>query len=264
MTPKELKIFLDKKVNFYNRPSFIELDPISIPHQFSKKQDIEIAGLFAALFAWGQRTTIINKANELMNRMDQAPYDFICHHSEQDLKKLVGFKHRTFQDVDLLFLVDFLSRHYQKQDSLEDAFVMDQGQRIVDQNLNTLQYKRLRNFYDTVFAGDHLRRTEKHISTPAKKSACKRINMYLRWMVRKDKQGVDFGLWKKIKSNELIIPLDVHVCRVSEKLGLLENTKTNWEIAVNLTEQLRQFDAKDPVKYDFALFGIGVSEKKTS
>lgn len=257
MTSQELKIFLDQKVAIYNRTSFIESDPIAIPHRFSKKQDIEIAGFFAALFAWGIRKTIINKSTDLLRRMDNSPHDFMLHHKAKDLKSLLGFKHRTFNDTDLLFLVDFLQKHYQKFDSLEDAFLISQNHPQEEQN----QEWKLRNFYDYVFAHPHLRRTEKHISTPAKKSACKRINMYLRWMVRPNHTGVDFGLWKKMQPSELIMPLDVHVCRVSQKLGLLENTKTNWEIAVKLTNQLRQFDAADPVKYDFALFGMGVMEK---
>jgi uncharacterized protein (TIGR02757 family) len=284
MTKEELKHFLDEKVDYYNRPYFIENDPISIPHQFSKKQDIEISGLFAALFAWGQRTTIINKANDLMQRMDRAPYEFIRYHTDNDLKRLIGFKHRTLQDVDLLYLVDFLKRHYTKHKSLEEAFFINSTEANnlpkpkkkaksaskeihpafskTQSDSSCIQELRLRNFYDYVFDSDHLKRSEKHIATPAKKSACKRINMYLRWMVRQDKKGVDFGLWKKIKPSELIIPLDVHVCRVSKKLGLLKDTKTNWQIAVKLTNHLRRFDVADPVKYDFALFGMGVSEKE--
>lgn len=257
MNPKDLKIFLDEKVLLYNQPSFIDKDPISIPHRFTKKQDIEIAGLFAALFAWGQRTTIINKATDLINRFDNAPYDFILHHKEQDLKNLMGFKHRTFQQDDLFFLVHFLHTHYKKHDSLESAF---SSMKENSPDKSSME-NRLRFFYTYVFSHEHLKRTEKHISTPAKNSACKRINMYLRWMVRNDKKGVDFGIWDSISPSELIIPLDVHVLRISQKLELLDNNKTNWQIAVHLTEQLRQFDLNDPVKYDFALFGMGVAAK---
>lgn len=259
-TIKNVKNLLDQKVELYNHSSFIEKDPISVPHQFTVKQDIEIAGLFAALFAWGQRTTIINKANDLIHRMDHAPFDFIRNHSSQDLKKLLGFKHRTFQEDDLLFLVHFLHEHYKRNASLESAFALKESP-LNPESAGYPMEERLRNFYSYVFSLDHLKRTEKHISTPAKKSACKRINMYLRWMVRRDAKGVDFGLWTEIKPHELMIPLDVHVCRVSEKLGLLGGEKPNWELAVKLTEQLRQFDPEDPVKYDFALFGMGVAEK---
>ncbi len=253
MTQKELKIFLDRKVDYYNRPSFISNDPICIPHRFTKKQDIEIAGFFAAIFAWGIRKTIINKSLDLLNRMDNSPHDFILNHTVKDLKGLLGFKHRTFNEIDLLFLVEVFKQHYTQYNSLESAFIPKKE--------NATQEERLTFFYNYIFSFEHLRRTEKHISTPAKNSACKRINMYLRWMVRKDKKGVDFGIWNKINSSELIIPMDVHVCRVSEKLGLLTNPKANWKEAVQLTKKLRQFDSKDPVKYDFALFGMGVSEK---
>lgn len=255
LNPKliEIKQLLDRKVKQYNQPAFIEKDPISIPHLFSKKQDIEIAGFFASIFAWGIRKTIINKSSDLLNRMDNSPYDFILNHSEQDLKGLLGFKHRTFNDIDLLFLIDVFKQHYKKYDSLETAF-------LPNQKVSTQQEK-LEHFYNYIFSYDHLKRTEKHISTPAKKSACKRLNMYLRWMVRQDNNGVDFGIWHRINPINLIIPLDVHVCRVSKKLGLLDSEKTNWQIAVKLTEQLRHFDKKDPVKYDFALFGMGVADK---
>ena len=251
MNKEELKIFLDEKVDYYNQPSFIENDPIRIPHRFTKKQDIEIAGFFAAIFAWGIRKTIINKSLDLLNRMDNSPHEFILHHDKQDLKGLLGFKHRTFNDVDLLFLVDVFKRHYSKNDSLETAFISEKK----------TQQARLEHFYDYLFSYEHLKRTQKHISTPAKNSACKRINMYLRWMIRKDKRGVDFGIWNNMSPADLIIPMDVHVCRVSEKLGLLEHPKANWKQAVMLTQKLRQFDANDPVKYDFALFGMGVAEK---
>jgi len=253
MKQKELKALLDKKVNFFNRTSFIKDDPICIPHQFSKKQDIEIAGFFAAIFAWGIRKTIINKSKDLLERMDNSPHDFILNHSNKDLKRLLGFKHRTFNDIDLLFLVDVFKKHYTENESMETAFLPSKE--------NPSQQNRLAHFYNYIFSHEHLRRSEKHISTPAKNSACKRINMYLRWMVRTDNKGVDFGIWQKIKPSDLIIPMDVHVCRVSEKLGLLDKPKANWKEAVKLTALLRQMDAKDPVKYDFALFGMGVAEK---
>lgn len=253
MKNKDLKVFLDKKVDYFNRPTFIEHDPICIPHRFSKKQDIEIAGFFAAIFAWGNRTTIINKATDLLQRMDNAPYAFVQHHSPNDLKNLLGFKHRTFMDSDLLFLVDFFKQHYKQHNTLEIAFLPNQAQ--------STQQEKLEHFYNYIFSFDHLRRTEKHISTPAKNSACKRINMYLRWMVRQDTSQVDFGIWKKMKPSELMIPLDVHVGRVAKNLGLMNNEKSNWKETVKLTNKLRQFDPADPIKYDFALFGMGIASK---
>jgi uncharacterized protein (TIGR02757 family) len=253
---QELKDFLDKKVKLFNQTSFIKNDPISIPHRFSKKQDIEISGLFAALFAWGNRTTIINKATSLLDLMDNAPYDFIRYHSDKsEYVRFQDFKHRTFQGADISFLLNFLAVHYSKHDSLEDAFIPS------FYTTDNHAKERLEHFYNYAFSHPHLARTEKHISTPAKNSACKRINMYLRWMVRHDKQGVDFGVWKKIKPSELLIPLDVHVCRVANGLGLMDNQKSNWKETVKLTEKLRLFDAKDPVKYDYALFGMGVNAK---
>lgn len=257
MNRNQLKYFLDKKVDEYNRPSFIERDPIAIPHIFSQKQDIEIAGFFAALFAWGNRTIIINKSRDLLQRMGNQPYQFILNHSEKDRKVFFGFKHRTFQDGDILFLMEFLQQHYKRFASLEDAFLLPpENQQPVD-----VQENRLRHFYQYAFSFPHLARTEKHIATPAKNSACKRLNMYLRWMVRKDSQSVDFGLWSRIQASDLMVPLDVHVTRVAKKLQLLDNEKANWGQTLNLTNALRNLDPKDPVKYDFALFGLGVVEK---
>jgi uncharacterized protein (TIGR02757 family) len=252
---KILKKLLDAKVAFYNNKSFIAADPISVPHSFTKKQDIEIAGFFAAIFAWGQRVTIINKAKELMQLMDNAPHDFCINHKEQDLKKLLHFKHRTFNTDDLLFFLQFLKHHYLKCESLETAFFPNKKM-TVEQGLI-----HFRNYF---FSYDHLPRTHKHISSPLQKSACKRLNMYLRWMVRKDTAGVDFGLWKNILPKDLICPLDVHVSNIARQLGLLQLPKNDWASAVQLTNNLKQFDANDPVKYDFALFSMGVMEGKIS
>jgi uncharacterized protein (TIGR02757 family) len=252
-----LKSFLDKKVNEYNRPGFIKDDPICVPHLFSKKQDIEIAGFFAAMFSWGNRTTIINKSKELMTLMDNNPYQFIMQHKETDLKAFLHFKHRTFNTTDLLYFIQFFRHHYSINNSLESAFF---NNKIIKQ-LNHVE-SALMFFHNYFFSLPHApARTRKHISTPAKKSACKRLNMYLRWMVRKDKQGVDFGIWKKIKPSELICPLDVHVARVARHFKLLERKATDWQAAEELTANLRILDADDPVKYDFALFGLGVTEK---
>lgn len=247
----ELKGFLDKKVIQYNTQDFIPNDPISIPHSFSLKQDIEIMGFFAAIFAWGQRKTIINKCKELAERMDNAPYDFVLNHKDIDLKKLLGFKHRTFNDTDLLYCVDFLKRHHNQYDSLEDAFV--HGATIEDS---------LNGFKKYFFKSENApKRTGKHIPSPQQKSACKRLNMYLRWMVRKDECGVDFGIWNKISQRELICPLDLHVERTARELGLLTRDKSDWKSAIELTENLRMLDPDDPAKYDFALFGISIEEK---
>ena len=248
-----LKAFFDKKVAVYNQVSFIKDDPICIPHLFSKKQDIEIAGFFASIFAWGNRTTIIQKSKELMQLMDNAPHAFCTGHKETDLKKLLAFKHRTFNTTDLLYFISFFQEHYKKHDSLEDAFVLSPEKDPAG---------RLHQFHNYFFSfPDAPPRTKKHIATPIKGSTCKRLNMYLRWMVRKDNKGVDFGIWNKIKPSELICPIDLHVARVAKRFQLLDRTKIDWQAGLELTEYLKTLDPKDPVKYDFALFGLGVIEK---
>lgn len=252
----DLKGFLDEKVEMYNQPGFITLDPISIPHRFSKKEDIEIAGFFAAVLAWGQRKTIINKCIKLFELMDNSPHDFLIHHQDTDLKRFLNFKHRTFNEVDTLYFIHFLSWYYRIYPSLEDAFLMGQT------GSQDSMYAILTQFHEFFFSlEDAPDRTQKHIATPVRKSACKRINMYLRWMVRSDLKGVDFGLWTKISSSQLICPCDLHVDRVGRKLGLITRKQTDWLTAIELTEKLREFDSVDPVKYDFALFGLGIEEK---
>jgi uncharacterized protein (TIGR02757 family) len=253
-TDRRLKEFLDQKVEEYNTPAFIPPDPISVPHSFSKKEDREIAGFFAAIFAWGNRTIIINKSRQLMALMDDAPYDFIRNHKEQERKRFLHFKHRTFNDTDLLYFIEFFQQHYTRHPSLEEAFLVD-GQFIsIEASLN--------HFHSYFFSlPEAPARTRKHIAAPFKGSTCKRLNMYLRWMVRQDQQGVDFGIWKKITQPSLICPIDVHVARVGKKLGLLHRPAVDWLAALELTRRLRQFDQADPVKYDFALFGLGVGEK---
>lgn len=288
-----IKELLDQKVEEFNRPEFIELDPILIPHGFHLKQDKEISGFFAAMLAWGQRKTIINKCRELMDRMDGAPYAFVREASEGDLKRLLGFKHRTFNDTDLLYFVEFLRKHYASFDSLEDAFLIGWHARPFRADFATAgvdsDWQLSKSASPVCFAGELERseaadgaglftmdtaltgfreyffslpdfplRTRKHISSPAQKSTCKRLNMYLRWMVRRDMNGVDFGLWRRLSPAALIIPYDVHVDRVARSLGLVDRRQRDWRTAVELTETLRQFDPKDPVKYDFALFGMGV------
>lgn len=252
---KRLKNLLDEKVRLYNQPSFIDRDPIVIPHRYTLKQDIEIAGLFAAVLAWGNRTSIINNCNRLMAWMDNAPYDFIGGHEEIELKKFLGFAHRTFNATDLLYFISFLKYHYTKHESLEDAFVP------ANKYIGDTVEQALIHFHNYFFSIEHPERTRKHISTPERKSACKRINMYLRWMVRKDKHGVDFGIWNKISPSQLICPLDVHVARVAQRLELLENDKSNWQNALLLTNHLRQLNPKDPAMYDYALFGLGMAER---
>jgi uncharacterized protein (TIGR02757 family) len=256
MIEQNLKKFLDSKVDFYNQPSFIAADPICIPHLFTKKQDIEIAGFFAAIFAWGNRTTIINKSKELITLMGNAPHQFVLHHQKKDLKKLEGFKHRTFNTTDLLYCIAFFKMHYSKNNSLETAFTQWMHKKEV-----TVE-NGLKGFYHYFFSLPHIpERTKKHIASPKKNSSCKRLNMFLRWMVRSDDTGVDFGIWKNISPAQLVIPVDVHVARVAKKLNLLQRTQTDWQTAIELTEYLRTLDAKDPVKYDFALFSLGVIEK---
>lgn len=277
----ELRNFLDQRVEQYNQPNFIANDPVCIPHLFEKKQDIEISGFFAAILAWGQRKTIINKCRELLERMDNAPYDFVLNHSDKDLKGLLGFKHRTFNDTDLLYFIAFFKVHYLQFESLEQAFVPQQSiyqseylqintvstevesasAVCLSEELNFTIEQALNHFRSYFFSlEDFPHRTKKHISSPTQKSTCKRLNMFLRWMVRTDNRGVDFGIWNTIKPKDLICPCDVHVDRVGRLLGLINRKQTDWQTAVELTENLSQFDAQDPVKYDFALFGLGVEK----
>jgi uncharacterized protein (TIGR02757 family) len=251
---ENLKAFLDSKVVQYNGSDFIKNDPVSIPHLFTKKQDIEIMGFWAATLAWGQRITIINKCKELISLMDGAPYDFIMNHEEPDLKKLLHFKHRTFNDVDTLYFISFFRYHYSNYESLEDAFIPTDVIKGVEESLNYF-----RNYFFSL--PDYPHRTKKHVSSPSQKSTCKRLNMFLRWMVRKDNCGVDFGIWNKIKSSELIMPCDLHVDRVARKLKLIYRKQTDWQTAIELTGRLCEFDPLDPAKYDFALFGLGIEEK---
>ena len=240
---------LEEKLAYYNHPRFIADDPICIPRSFSLQQDKEIMGFWAAVLAWGQRKTIINKCKELVERMDGSPYDFIMNHSESDLKVIEGFKHRTFNDTDALYFISFFKNHYSKHSSLESAFV----------STSQTAEESLSNFYHYFFSfEDAPQRTHKHIASPTKKSACKRINMYLRWMVRQDDHGVDLGLWKNIPASQLVCPLDVHVDRVARKLGLLKRPQSDWLAATELTNNLKKLDSDDPVKYDFALFGLGL------
>lgn len=254
--PTDIKKLLDAYVDQYNRPAFVADDPICIPHQFAKKQDIEIMGFWAATLAWGQRKTIINKARELVELMDGAPHDFVVNHREEERERLLAFKHRTFQATDTLYFLEFLQQYYRRHDSLEDAFARFMTPADPDTT------RALTGFHRLFFSlPDAPRRTRKHLSTPERRSSCKRLNMFLRWMVRRDDRGVDFGLWSRIRPAQLLIPLDVHVDRVARRLGLLERKQTDWAAVQELTANLRRMDPEDPVKYDFALFGMGVLEK---
>ncbi|MBC7555241.1 MAG: TIGR02757 family protein [Taibaiella sp.] len=255
MNIQHLKEYLDGRVEIYNKPAFIIKDPVCIPHRFSLLQDIEIAGLFAAVLAWGNRTSIINNCDRLMGWMDNVPYQFILHHQDTDLKKMLHFAHRTFNATDLLYFIELLRFHYQTHTSLEDAFVphtiynsTDTGEALV-------------HFHRYFFSIEHPERTRKHIATPQRNSACKRLNMYLRWMVRRDDNGVDFGLWRKISPAQLVCPLDVHVARVAHRLGLIATDKADWKNALHLTALLRQLNPADPAVYDYALFGLGAEER---
>ena len=252
---KNIIQLLNKKVEQYNHIDFIELDPISIPHQFTKKQDIEIAAFFAATLSWGNRKSIITSCKKLLELMDNTPFDFIIHHQTKDIKPFV---HRTFNQIDLTHFIRFLQYHYKKEKSLETAFTnsMNMKDENIEEGLNGFhQY-----FFNPKLFPNYPTRTHKHIAAPFKNSACKRLNMFLRWMVRKDEHQVDFGIWKNIKASQLIIPMDVHVVHVAHQLGLIANTKTNWQAAISLTNSLKQLDSKDPVKYDYALFSLGVVE----
>lgn len=249
----ELKEFLDAKVQQFNQIGFIENDPVSIPHRFSKKQDIEIAAFFAAVLAWGQRKTIIAKCSELLAMLDNDPHAFVLHHTERDLKRLEHFKHRTFNATDTLYFLEFLRMHYQQHASLEMLFTVPASSLTVEQGLI--------HFHQRFFSlPEAPTRTKKHIATPARGSTCKRLSMYLRWMVRKDTNGVDFGIWKNISPAQLVCPCDLHVDRVARQLKLIRRKQTDWLTVLELTAALRSLDANDPVKYDFALFGLGIEE----
>lgn len=253
---ERLKEFLDAKVVEYNQPNFIKNDPVQIPHRFTKKQDIEITAFWTACLSWGQRKTIINKATALFQMMDNAPYDFILNHSDNDLRVFESFKHRTFNVTDTLYFIHFLKTYYQEHDSLETAF--SDYINPSDPNVKNA----LIGFQNLFFSlPDSPNRTTKHVATPERKSACKRINMFLRWMVRQDDCGVDFGIWTNIKPSQLVCPLDVHVERIAKRHHLLARKQSDWLAAIQLTDELKKFDPIDPVKYDFALFGIGLERK---
>jgi uncharacterized protein (TIGR02757 family) len=251
---KNVKELLDEKYFQFNNTAFIETDPISIPHQFSKKEDIEIAALLVATIAWGQRTSIINNGNKLMRLMNDEPHDFILNFSKKDALRFEGFVHRTFNSTDCIFFLNSLKHIYNKQHGLEAAFSSQFS------NKETDVKNAITNFRTLFLHTEHQARSEKHISNPSAKSSAKRLCMFLRWMVRKDKHGVDFGLWKSINSSQLCLPLDLHTGNVSRKLGLLNRTQNDWQAVEEITSVLRHFDKNDPIKYDFSLFGLGAFE----
>lgn len=251
MNKAELKEFLDEKVLLYNNPSFIVDDPVQIPHLYTQKEDIEIGGFLSATIAWGNRKMIIKNAHKMMELMGNSPYDFVMNHNEDQLDALTGFVHRTFNSTDFATFIQALQHIYRHHGGLEGVFS--------DSSL-PLQ-ERISKFKTLFFEIQHQQRTQKHISDPLKGSAAKRINMYLRWMVRQDNAGVDFGIWKGVSPSELSCPLDVHSGNMARKLGILKRTQNDAKALLELDTALRELDPVDPVKYDFALFGLGAIEK---
>lgn len=249
----ELKEFLDIKAKHYQSEEFIEADPIQIPHRFSLKEDIEIAGFLVATIAWGNRASIIKNASRLISLMDDAPFDFITNHKTDDLNIFDGFVHRTFNAIDLKYFIQALQHLYKTYGGLETALSLSTS----ELDLQTA----LHHFKKRFFELPHHSRTQKHLADPLKGSAAKRINMYLRWMVRSSNTGVDFGIWKKIHPRQLSCPLDIHSGNVARKLGILNRKQNDAKAVIELDKQLRLMDSEDPVKYDFALFGLGAFEK---
>ncbi len=252
MIASELKTFLDEKVELYNNPNFIESDPVQIPHLFSLKEDIEIAGFLSATIAWGNRKMIIKNSYRMMELMENSPYDFVMSHQENDLERLESFVHRTFNSQDFASFIRSLQHIYKNHNGLESIFTKHQ-------ETNSMQ-KSIHEFKKAFFDIEHPFRTQKHISDPLNNSAAKRINMYLRWMIRQDNKGVDLGIWKNISPTKLSCPLDVHSGNVARKLGLLSRKQNDGKALAELDLNLRKLDPNDPVKYDFALFGLGVFE----
>lgn len=249
MNPKELKDFLDHKYISYNRLDFIEDDPILIPHQFKLKEDVEIAAFLSATIAWGQRKSIIKNATRLMELMDNSPYTFVTQSTTKDLKVFKKFVHRTFNGDDCIFFLQSLKNIYTKRGGLEQAFALNVNQ---EQTI----YESILNFRSIFLSIPYPARITKHVANPAAKSTAKRLCMFLRWMLRKD--NIDFGIWKNLKPSQLAMPLDVHTGNIGRQLGLLKRTQNDWQAVMELTEALRAFDKKDPIKYDIALFGLGV------
>jgi len=251
-TNRDLKIFLDEKADFYNQQWFIKNDPISIPHRFTKKLDIEISAFLTATISWGQRPMILKKASLLMALMDNAPHDFLTQSSTKEFSRFGSFVYRTFNGYDCLYFVSALREIYTKHQGLEDVFMAGYS--------NGSVKDAIANFRKLFMSWEPLQRTGKHVADVNRNSSAKRLNMFLRWMVRRNDQ-VDFGLWKGLNPSDLMIPLDVHVGRVARKFGLLTRKQDDWKAVEELTSALRSFRPDDPVYYDYALFGLGVYEK---
>lgn len=251
----ELKTFLDTKFDLYNRKEFIQTDPISIPHQFTKKEDIEISGFFSATLAWGQRSVILKNATRLMQWMDNTPHEFILNHSKNELKPFTKFVHRTFNGDDCIYFIKALKTIYVKHGGLQKIFESQICETDTD------PARAIHVFRKIFFEKYYTIRTKKHVADPLMNSSAKRICMFLRWMVRKDSRDVDFGLWNQIKMNQLACPLDLHSARIARNLGLLIRKQNDWKAVLELTNKLKELDPDDPVKYDFALFGMGINEK---
>lgn len=258
MTDLEIKELLDFWAKEVEENSFIPHDPVQIPHRYTRRQDIEISGFFAAIMAWGQRKTIINSAQKLMLMMDDVPFDFVMQHEERDLKRLESFVHRTLNGQDVISLIRFFKHCYGEAPSLEDLFF---SKDVLEAPNADQVFRALERFQVAWQAFPHEKRTDKHLASPSKGSACKRLNMYFRWMVRHS-SPVDFGIWNQVSPAALMCPLDVHVQRVAMELGLLERNKSDWQSCIELTDRLRAFRPEDPVYYDYALFGIGVARNK--
>ncbi len=254
LTQQELIELLEEKADEFNRAEFIPHDPICIPHLFHAKQDIEIASFLTCTIAWGQRPTIIKNARDLMQRMDHRPHDFVMNFKKRDKKFLAGFVHRTFTTLDLVDFIYLLQRIYQTYPSMEEIFA--EHMHSPGDACNAIG-----KFRDVFFSAPHALRCEKHVSDPRRGSAAKRINLFLRWMVRKDQRGVDFGLWDKIPMSSLSMPLDLHSGNIARRLGILSRNQNDWKAVIELDSFLRSINSADPVKYDFALFGLGVFEK---
>lgn len=252
MNREQLLQFLDERVNQYNTTDFIEKDPIRIPHMYSTKEDIEISGFLAATISWGKRTSIVKSAKRMMELMGNSPYDFIMNHRDEHLKKLDGFVHRTFNSIDLQTFIVALKHLYQDRNGLEGVFTEYKTSESTQPAIHKLK--------EVFFTVPHLPRTRKHLPDPYSGSAAKKVNMYLRWMIRKDDRGVDFGIWRSISPSILSCPLDVHSGNVARKLGLLQRKQNDAKAVQELDASLRQFDKNDPVKYDFALFGLGITQ----
>lgn len=258
MNDLEIKELLDYWAKEIEGNGFIDFDPVQIPHRFVVLQDIEISGFFAAIMAWGQRKTIINSCNKLMQLMDDSPYEFVMQHEKRDLEKLRSFVHRTLNGEDVIALIEFFRHHYGSTQSMEDLFFTDV---VLQAPAGTHVFGALDSFQNTWQHFPHPVRTNKHLASPSKGSACKRLNMFFRWMVRQH-SPVDFGIWKKVSMSELQCPLDVHVQRIATELGLLNSHKSDWQTCIELTDRLRGYRPHDPVFYDYALFGIGVAKHK--